>query len=111
LTGLRRPCSREVVEVSQVKRPSRVVMVDADNPLEEVRGEFFWREDHERALAAAREAAYRVGYEDGHAAASAPGGAATVRVRFSRRPRLVFRAVMLFVVVAYLVTLLDAFLR
>jgi hypothetical protein len=57
-----------VVDVSQIKRPTRVVMVDADNPMEEVRGEFFWREDHERVVAAARDEAYRAGYEDGLAA-------------------------------------------
>ena len=40
-------------------RPKRVVVVDADNPLVEIQGEFFWREDHEVLVAAAREEAYR----------------------------------------------------
>jgi hypothetical protein len=46
-------------------RPKRVVIVDADNPLVEVRGEFFWREDHDAVVAAARDAAYRSGYRAG----------------------------------------------
>lgn len=29
------------------ERPKRAVVVDADNPLVEIDGEFFWREDHE----------------------------------------------------------------
>ena len=32
------------------KRPKRVIIVDAENPLEEIQGEFFWREDHEVLL-------------------------------------------------------------
>ena len=97
--------------MGHVKRPTRVVMVDADNPLEEVRGEFFWREDHERLLAAAREDAYRAGYGEGAAAASSQGRTATVRIRVTRRRHLIFRALMLFIVVAYLVTLIGGFLR
>src|SRR4051794_5801856 len=46
-------------------RPKRVVVVDAENPLVEVQGEFFWHEDHEALVAAAREEAYRAGYQSG----------------------------------------------
>ena len=46
-------------------RPKRVVVVDAENPLVEVQGEFFWREDHDALVAAAREEAYRAGYQSG----------------------------------------------
>ena len=51
-------------------RPKRVVIVDADNPLVEIEGEFFWREDHEAALAAARAEAYRSGYRAGYSDAA-----------------------------------------
>lgn len=51
-------------------RPSRVIIVDADNPMVEVNGEFFWREDHEALLAAARRDAYETGYREGHRAGS-----------------------------------------
>jgi len=43
------------------ERPKRVVVVDADNPLVEINGEFFWREDHEEILARERDSAYRRG--------------------------------------------------
>lgn len=51
--------------MTAASRPKRVVIVDADNPLVEVQGEFFWREDHDAALAAARTEAYRSGYRAG----------------------------------------------
>lgn len=50
-------------------RPKNVVVVDADNPLVEIRGEFFWREDHERLLTDARDQAFQRGYAEGYAAA------------------------------------------
>ena len=52
-----------------VERPKRVVVLDADNPLVEINGEFFWREDHEEILARERDSAYRRGFDDGHSAA------------------------------------------
>jgi len=100
-----------VVDVSEVKRPTRVVVVDADNPMEEVRGEFFWREDHERVVAAARDEAYRAGYEDGLSASSSRAMSTTVRVRVLRRPRPVMRALLLFVVLAFFVSLIGGFVR
>lgn len=48
-------------------RPKRVVIVDADNPMVEVEGDFFWREDHEALVTAARAESYRVGFEAGWA--------------------------------------------
>ena len=52
-------------------RPKRVVVVDADDPLTEVVGEFFWREDHDQLVAEQRELAFRDGYEAGWRAAMA----------------------------------------
>lgn len=66
-------------------RPRRVVVVDADNPLVEVQGEFFWREDHERLLTAERDRAYDRGYADGFAAASSRPQRIVIR---RRRPVL-----------------------
>jgi hypothetical protein len=48
------------------KRPKRVIIVDAENPLEEIHGEFFWREDHEVLLAAARDEGFRSGRAEGY---------------------------------------------
>ena len=56
--------------MSGANRPKRVVVVDADNPLVEIDGEFFWREDHEEILARERDSAYRRGFDDGCAAAA-----------------------------------------
>jgi hypothetical protein len=66
-------------------RPKNVVVVDAENPLVEVRGEFFWREDHEMLLAAAREQAFRHGFREGYASGRMP--AALQRVVLRTRPR------------------------
>ena len=97
--------------MSEVKRPTRVVVVDADNPMEEVRGEFFWREDHERAVAVAREDAYRAGYLDGPAASSQRPVPATMRVRIVRRPRLVLRALVVLVALAFFASLIGSLVR
>src|SRR3954452_10943867 len=97
-------------------------MVDAENPMVEVHGEFFWREDHDRILAQAREAAYRDGYTAGWTAAAArasapPSAPQQVEVAW-RRPlgqRIVARAlyllVVLTVVASILLTLAEEILR
>lgn len=51
-------------------KPKNVVVVDADNPLVEFHGEFFWREDHDEIVAGARDEAYRQGYNQGRFDAS-----------------------------------------
>lgn len=68
-------------------RPRKVVVVDAENPLVEVQGEFFWREDHEAIVAAAREQAYRQGYADGHVAGADRRAVAPVTPVVLRRRR------------------------
>lgn len=97
--------------MAESTRPKRVVIVDADNPLQEIHGEFFWREDHERALAFEREHAFRQGYERGlqDGARSAP----TVVVR-RRRPRLchlVWRVFALAVALSFVVALIRSMTR
>ena len=69
--------------MTESTRPKRVVIVDADNPMEEIHGEFFWREDHERALAEAREEAFRQGVWQGWKQATRQRQ--EVVVRFRRR--------------------------
>lgn len=63
---------QEVVGVAEQSpaKPKNVVVVDADNPLIEIRGEFFWREDHDQILASAEEEAFRQGYTHGRADAA-----------------------------------------
>jgi hypothetical protein len=94
--------------MSESTRPKRVVIVDADNPLHEIHGEFFWREDHERIVAAERQAAYREGYDQGFAAGSHQRPV-TVVVRPARRRRmrrLAVLAFVLFIVLSYAVEVL-----
>src|SRR5215213_2556673 len=57
---------------SSASRPKRVVVVDADNPLVEVQGQFFWQEDHDALVAAARDEGYRDGYAAGWSDAVRP---------------------------------------
>lgn len=92
-------------------RPKRVVIVDADNPMEEIHGEFFWREDHERALASARAAAYREGYEHGFSAAAARPHVITVRHRRRTLRGLLLRALVLMVVLSFAITLIGSMAR
>src|SRR3954447_20718475 len=103
-------------------RPKNVVMVDAENPMVEVHGEFFWREDHDRILAHARQVAYRDGYAAGwHAAAARASTSAAAPQQLVlrwRRPllqRILLRVLSLLVLVIFaasiLLTLLDHLLR
>ena len=49
----------------KLDRPDRVIMLDADNPMTEIRGRFVWAEEHARVVDAARRAAYAEGFADG----------------------------------------------
>jgi hypothetical protein len=70
-------------------RPKHVVIVDAENPLAEIQGEFYWREDHEQIVARERQSAYQAGYGEGWTAASQASAPLWMRVR--RRPPLLIR--------------------
>lgn len=49
----------------KLDRPDRVIILDADNPMTEIRGRFVWVEEHVRVVEAARGAAYAAGFADG----------------------------------------------
>ena len=97
--------------MTDVQRPRRVVVVDADDPLVEVRGEFFWREDHERLLSSVRELAYRDGFEQGFAAGTSRQRSLVYRMRVRRRAGLFARALAAVVAVAFLVSLVANIVR
>lgn len=97
--------------MTQRARPKHVVIVDADNPMEEIHGEFFWREDHERILAAERELEYQRGFRDGVSAAARSPRRATIRPRRRLRIGLMARAVLVLVVISYAVVLVSGFSR
>ena len=93
----------------RVDTPKRVVIVDAENPLQEIHGEFFWREDHDRIVADEREDALRLGYADGYAAARSEL-ATRLLVPHRRRlrlGRLLLIALVLLVATWYVVALLG----
>ena len=94
--------------MSESTRPKRVVVVDAENPLREISGDFYWLEDHERILAQAREAAYARGYADGVAAAAHRWPrTVVVRYRRGRLRRTITTGFVAFIVLAFLITLVS----
>ena len=97
--------------MAESTRPKRVVIVDADNPLQEIHGEFFWREDHERALAIEREHAFREGYLLGLQGGANSAPTVVVRRRSRRLTRLLCRLFVLAIALSFLVTLIESMTR
>lgn len=99
--------------MAQPVRPKNVVIVDAENPLVEIHGEFFWREDHDRIVLRERESAYQAGYGEGFAAGSrgATGQRLTVRYRPPFLQRIITRFLTVLVVVAFVLTLVGGMLE
>lgn len=97
--------------MAEPTRPKRVVVVDAENPLQEIHGEFFWCEDHDRIVAEVQKAAFRRGYADGYAAARSEQVPQLVIRRRRRRGigRLLLFVLVLLVVMSYAVTLVESF--
>jgi hypothetical protein len=93
--------------MSEWTRPKRVVIVDADNPLQELHDEFLWREDHERVLASERAKAFELGYAEGVRSSSTRQVTVQIRARRSLL-RMAMLVVVLLVATAYLVSLVNA---
>ena len=90
------------------RRPERVVIVDAEDPMTEIHGQFVWLEEHERVLAEAREAAYAEGYDAGLSAGRAELQVVARRRRSTtQRARLTVLAVVVLVVLLMLPVLLP----
>ena len=83
------------------KRPERVIIVDADNPMVEIHGRFVWEDEHERVVAEIAERAYADGYKAGR---SESRGQVTLRLR--RRRSLIYYIRLTVVCVAALFVLL-----
>lgn len=92
-------------------RPRHVVIVDADNPMEEIHGEFFWREDHERILATERELEYQRGFRDGVSLATTRARRPTIRFRRRLRICTFARAVLILVAISYAAVLITGISR
>jgi hypothetical protein len=94
--------------MNESSRPKRVVVVDAENPLVEISGDFYWLEDHDKIVAQARDSAYAQGYADGIAAAAQRWPrTVVVRYRHSRLRRAFVTVVVSFIVLAYAITLIS----
>jgi hypothetical protein len=94
--------------MTESTRPKRVVVVDADDPLREIQGEFYWHEDHARIVASEREAAYRDGYAAGIKARP-------TKIRITRRRgvlrRLITWLIVIGLVIAYAIEIIGGMLR
>ena len=86
-------------------RPKNVIILDANNPMVEVRGEFYWREDHEQIVFDARHQAFQEGFSQGYAAGLGSARTRTILVRPRRRlAGLVARLLLVCFVVAFLLS-------
>lgn len=117
--SLMSPYSRtppEVVTANGRQRPRNIIVLDADNPMVEIRGEFVRREDVDPMIAEAREQAYRDGYRAGWADAARRGNptspAETRRhLLMPRLARLAGRAILRIAVLLLVVITLSALVR
>jgi hypothetical protein len=48
------------------RRPERLVILDADDPMVEIHGEIVWREEHDAVVEEVRRLAFADGYAAGH---------------------------------------------
>jgi len=96
-------------------RPKNVIILDKDNPLVEVIGEFYWLEDHCALVSAAQAQSYQQGYDAGwHAAVCVPATRdGMVQVHGHRFQRLaqVIRTVVVRAAVLLLLMTLGCLLR
>lgn len=83
------------------KRPERVVILDADDPMTEIHGRFVWQEEHDRAVAEARQAAFAEGYESGLRDGAVPTQV-VVRRRSTLRRRLRLAGIVALVLIVLL---------
>lgn len=70
------------------RRPDRVIILDADDPMTEVYGRFVWQEEHDRVVDVVRQQAYAEGHEAGRNAALSTPVQVTWRRRRTLRDRM-----------------------
>ena len=66
------------------KRPERVIILDADDPLVEIEGRVVWQEEHDRVVDETRQQAFAEGYSAGHRDASSTPSTPT-QIEFRHR--------------------------
>ena len=78
------------------KRPERVIILDADDPMTEIHGRVVWQEEHDRVVEETRRQAFAEGYSAGQrdAAPTQP-----VAIDLRRRRRLSSRVIALVLII------------
>jgi hypothetical protein len=89
------------------RRPHRVIILDADDPMTEIEGRFVWQEEHDRVVEEIRRAAFEDGYAKAVRDAAQTREPAAVQIHFRPR-RSLLRKMKLAVLVMGLLCLLIA---
>ena len=90
------------------RRPERVIILDADDPMTEVAGRFVWQEEHDRLVEEVRRAAFEAGFHAGSREAQRIPPQGTLRVEVRRRqsfPGRLWRGLLLVALLCLLLTL------
>ena len=90
------------------RRPERVIILDADDPMTEVTGRFVWQEEHERLVEEARRAAFEAGFHAGSREARRTPHQGTLRVEVRRHrsfPGRLWRGLLVVALLCLLLTL------
>jgi hypothetical protein len=67
------------------RRPERVIILDADDPMTEIEGQFVWQEEHDRVVEEIRRQAFADGYATGQREAQVQPVPVRLEVRRRRR--------------------------
>jgi hypothetical protein len=70
------------------RRPERVVILDADDPMVEIHGEIVWREEHDAVVEEVSRQAFADGYAAGHRDALKAQHQHPIRLELRRRRSL-----------------------
>ena len=84
------------------RRPERVIILDADDPMTEIEGRFVWQEEHDRVVEQIRREAYAEGYSAGHRDASQSPGSLRLKMRRHRSFAARIKLMLLLVLIACL---------
>ena len=87
------------------RRPERVIIVDADDPMTEIEGRFVWQEEHDRVVEEVRRRAFAEGYSAGQRDA-AQAQPSSVQIKFHRRRGLAWPLKIAILVLAVICLLL-----
>jgi ferric-dicitrate binding protein FerR (iron transport regulator) len=66
------------------RRPERVIILDAEDPMTEIEGRFVWQEEHDRVVEEVRRLAFADGYSAGQRDAQAQAAPAQLELRRRR---------------------------